>query len=220
VSCQRSWKDTLAVRQYADLARTVKSYPTREHALEFVAGKNPPVAKDGSKDDRFYAVASGREPGIYTSWDQAALAIKGWKGPKFKKFGTRAEAVEFIREHGGEAAQKSVEGEPDMPLAKKVKKSSAMEVTSGAGEEAGIVHIYTDGSSLGNGKSGAAAGLGVFFGASDPRYVSYNVPSLCSVEANIARWQKHFRTSARRAADESTRGTNSNPARFGNRRCQ
>jgi ribonuclease HI len=136
-----------------------------------VNGKNPAVAKDGSKDDRFYAVASGHEPGIYTSWDQASLAIKGCKGPKYKKFGTRAEAVEFIREHGGEAAQKTVADEPDMPSAKKAKKSSATEATSGTGEEAGIVHIYTDGSSLNNGRAGAAAGVGVFFGAGDSRCV-------------------------------------------------
>ena len=34
---------------------------------------------------------------------------------------------------------------------------------------AGVLRIYTDGSSLGNGKYGARAGLGVYFGPGDPR---------------------------------------------------
>ncbi|KAI1314927.1 hypothetical protein EDD11_001564 [Mortierella claussenii] len=37
--------------------------------------------------------------------------------------------------------------------------------------------IYTDGSSLGNGKSGCQAGLGVFFGVNDPRNVSERLDS-------------------------------------------
>lgn len=35
--------------------------------------------------------------------------------------------------------------------------------------EAAPLRIYTDGSSLGNGKLGAVAGVGVFFGNNDPR---------------------------------------------------
>jgi ribonuclease HI len=37
------------------------------------------------------------------------------------------------------------------------------------GEISGPIEIYTDGSSLGNGKVGAVAGLGVWFGHDDPR---------------------------------------------------
>jgi ribonuclease HI len=35
----------------------------------------------------------------------------------------------------------------------------------------GPLKIYTDGSSLGNGKLGAVAGVGVYFGPNDPRYL-------------------------------------------------
>lgn len=35
----------------------------------------------------------------------------------------------------------------------------------------GVLKIYTDGSSLGNGKAGARAGLGVWFGPNDTRLV-------------------------------------------------
>lgn len=40
------------------------------------------------------------------------------------------------------------------------------------GEIRGPIRIYTDGASRGNGKVGAAAGFGVYFGAQDPRYVT------------------------------------------------
>lgn len=39
--------------------------------------------------------------------------------------------------------------------------------------EGSILRIYTDGSSLGNGGNGAIAGVGVYFGPHDPRYVLY-----------------------------------------------
>lgn len=37
------------------------------------------------------------------------------------------------------------------------------------GESKGVLKIYTDGSSLGNGRVGATAGVGVYFGPNDPR---------------------------------------------------
>ena len=43
------------------------------------------------------------------------------------------------------------------------------QATTPAGE--GMLRIYTDGSSLGNGATGAVAGVGVYFGPSDRRYV-------------------------------------------------
>ncbi|KAF2145937.1 uncharacterized protein K452DRAFT_283228 [Aplosporella prunicola CBS 121167] len=40
------------------------------------------------------------------------------------------------------------------------------------GDKGGMLNIYTDGSSLGNGALGAVAGVGVFFGPQDSRNVS------------------------------------------------
>lgn len=109
-------------------------------------------------------MAVGIVPGIYSEWTETQNALKGAKGPKYKKFGTRAEAVEFIRTYGDAAAQKTIEDEPTEPPPKKSKKVKVK-------EEAGVLHIYTDGSSLSNGKAGAAAGVGVFYGVGDPRFV-------------------------------------------------
>jgi ribonuclease HI len=47
-------------------------------------------------------------------------------------------------------------------------------------EPAGMLRIYTDGSSLKNGQAGARAGVGVFFGPQDPKYdyLSQNVHTI------------------------------------------
>ncbi|KAK6825172.1 hypothetical protein PG995_015238 [Apiospora arundinis] len=143
-----------------------KSFLNFDDAEAFVAGENPSTATDGTKQEKFYAVAIGRDPGIYTDWDVAAEAIKGWKGPKYKKFDTRAEAVEYIRTYGNEAGQLSIKDESIEPPAKKSRRSAANS------SKTGTLHIYTDGSSLSNGRTDAVAGVGVFFGAGDPRNIS------------------------------------------------
>jgi ribonuclease HI len=143
----------------------------------FVSGQDPPSMKL-DKPDKFYGVAVGRKPGVYTDWSKAQAAIKGWKGPKYRKFETRAEAEAFVRSFNNPAQEPLDEIEdllqdPDeeeeeddvevveQPPAKRAK--TAPTVTS-------VPVIYTDGSSLGNGRSGASAGVGVFFGVGDPRY--------------------------------------------------
>lgn len=114
-------------------------------------------------------MAVGREPGVYTDWDTASLAIKGWKGPKYKRFDSREGAIEYIRTHGNEAAQEALlKDEGAEPSSKKRKKS----IGSDAGkleDEKDVLRVYTDGSSLANGRVGAAAGVGVFFGHGDER---------------------------------------------------
>lgn len=97
---------------------------------------------------------------MYEDWALAAEQIKDVKGPKYKRFATREEAEEFVRT-GGKSS-----GTPagaNAPAAKKLK----------AGQKDSTLHVYTDGSSRGNGKKGALAGVGVFFGDGDPRYVEY-----------------------------------------------
>ncbi|RYP14983.1 hypothetical protein DL765_005980 [Monosporascus sp. GIB2] len=145
-----------------------KSFLSRSDAQAFVEGRNPSTASDGTHEERYYAVAVGRDPGIYTNWEAASVAITGWKGPKYKRFDTRKDAIEFIRTHGNEAAQKVLreqEGQEIGPPAKKFKKSSPE-------AESNIQCIHTDGSARGNGRLGALAGVGVYFGAGDPRNIS------------------------------------------------
>lgn len=181
--------------------RTDKAFETQEDAIAFVAGRTPPSENSkkakANQPAKFYAVASGRKPGIYTDWDTAQReAIIGVKGPKYKKFGTRAEAENYIRLHGsletitslgllpdvGKDDDGDEEEEEDMDvgpsIGTKIKAGKGdvkvMKIPPGvappeAGLHDGVLHIYTDGSSLSNGKTTARAGVGVFFGHSDAR---------------------------------------------------
>lgn len=163
---------------------TDKAFPTREEASLFVEGKNP---NPDSTPDRFYAVAVGNRPGIYTFWPDAQAAYTGVKAPKYKKFETREAAEEWMQgfahqytsiTHGGAKMEDDDdEGEEEddqfLPAGKKVKVKDEIEVTFG-GDTTGLEEIYTDGSTLSNGQEGAVAGVGVFFGDNDPRFVQHN----------------------------------------------
>ena len=48
---------------------------------------------------KFYAVAKGRKPGIYLSWEECAAQVKGYSSPKFKKFNSAEEAEEFYAKY-------------------------------------------------------------------------------------------------------------------------
>ena len=132
----------------------VKSFLSEQEARDFAAGKvvasSTPSKPQG---DKFYGVAVGHVPGVYKDWNLAAEQIKDVKGPKYKKFSTRAEAEEFVRS-GGKSSTTA-----EQPSAKKPKKSQ--------GDN--FILVYTDGSSRGNGKKGALAGVGVYFGDGDSR---------------------------------------------------
>ncbi|KAL6720125.1 hypothetical protein ACLMJK_002046 [Lecanora helva] len=75
---------------------TYKSFSTLKDAERFVAGENP--APDGASSvlTKFYAVKSGRKPGIYTDWPSAQEQITGWQKPKHRCFSTRVEAQRFL----------------------------------------------------------------------------------------------------------------------------
>lgn len=202
---------------------------------------------------KFYAIQSGRVPGVYTDWSSAQAQINGWKGVKHKSFTTRAEAEAFVAAGKGITVAKTTaiikqdndESEASMSDArkgckvsdgvsnKKLKKNngSAVHVSNAPLEDfepgtaplppdaedgfdstivlnpetgnieykteqqlnakklqptgyiKGPIKIYTDGSSRGNGKKGAVAGLGVYFGSDDPRYAISHVVHLISLTA-------------------------------------
>lgn len=49
------------------------------------------------KKPKFYAVASGRQTGVFTDWDSCHAQVSGYGGSRYKAFPTRAEAEEFIQ---------------------------------------------------------------------------------------------------------------------------
>lgn len=163
--------------------RTDKSFSTREEAQLYAAGKNP---NPGIAPTRFYAVAIGNKPGVYTEWSDAQAAYVGVKAPKYKKFESREAAEEWIQSiqlSAGPPPEERFDFEDEdedeedeagvSPAAKRTKLSSdeiALAITGETVED--LLEIYTDGSTLSNGQTGAVAGVGVFFGDGDPRYVS------------------------------------------------
>jgi len=46
----------------------------------------------GNKKQKYYVVWKGVNPGVYDSWTDCQLQIKGYEGAQFKSFGTKEEA--------------------------------------------------------------------------------------------------------------------------------
>jgi len=136
--------------------------------MDFVAGKV--VKGSSSNESRFYGVAVGKVPGVYEEWVDAQRQIAGVKGPKFRRFPTRAEAEAFVKAGAGGSTSKVARKEAEMNSEPSAKRAKIMATSTGKEPApAKETKVYTDGSSLGNGKLGAQAGVGVFFGDNDPR---------------------------------------------------
>jgi ribonuclease HI len=86
---------------------------------------------------KFYAVAAGRKPGIYTIWPEAEAQVKGFPQARFKGFATREEAEGWLK--GVKAGRPSPVGR------KKTEKLPETDVQRGDG-----VQIFTDGGALNN----------------------------------------------------------------------
>lgn len=115
---------------------------------------------------KYYAVAVGRQPGIYTQWFGPAGAkaqVEGYQGARYKGFATIEEARLFVREQAAQQRRGSVSAKP-------TKRSPRSTDMAPAADAEGRVVIYTDGSSLGNPGPG---GYGVVMpGASGDREFS------------------------------------------------
>lgn len=107
----------------------------------------------------FYAVANGRNIGIFSNWDDCNNSVKGYKNALYKKFDTREEADNFIRTNNIN---------PDKIQTQNIKKQ----------EESTFIpeyYVYTDGACSNNGKNNASAGIGIYFGIDDKRNVSKKI---------------------------------------------
>ena len=78
-------------------------------------GRKDPATKSSptKKDRRYYAVARGRKPGVYTDWGQAERQVNGFSGALHKKFKTRMEAQRFVDKYkvkGRDESEEESEG--------------------------------------------------------------------------------------------------------------
>ena len=93
----------------------VKSFSSLSDAEKFVAGENPATNGHNGvpQSAKFYAVKSGRVPGVYTDWPLAQEQITGWQKPKHRCFSTRVEAERFLDEDDSKTADTSVIADGD-----------------------------------------------------------------------------------------------------------
>lgn len=59
-----------------------------------------------SKNAGFYAVANGRQTGVFNSWLECEKQVKGYSKPVYKKFKLRSDAEEFLRNNSSSSSVK------------------------------------------------------------------------------------------------------------------
>ncbi|GAA5820486.1 hypothetical protein JCM10212_003814 [Sporobolomyces blumeae] len=135
----------------------------------------------------YYAVKVGRKPGVYRTWDECRAQVDGFNGCKHKKFPTFAEADAFVK--GGAPGPAAATTSTVSPHFAAKGKGRALEVEDRPAKRArpneattsverrrqpdpvfgrgarsrDARRVYCDGSSRGNGKKGAVAGIGIFW---------------------------------------------------------
>ena len=108
-----------------------------------------------------YAVAHGRKPGLYDSWDKCKQNVFRFPGAKFKSFrgaSAQRDALEWIRN----------------PLVARTESTVTMSRR----------FVYTDGSCINNGADNARGGVGVYY--DDGRRFSFPLDSKSKQTNNVA----------------------------------
>ncbi len=91
-----------------------------------------------AKKKKFYAVAAGRKPGIYTEWfgdNGAHVQVTGFPGARYKGFPTHREAEQFLKKTAPRRKR---------PRSKKAAAPPAVKPMAPAVDGIGVV-LYTDG---------------------------------------------------------------------------
>jgi ribonuclease HI len=114
----------------------------------------------------YYAVAVGKQPGIYSTWDECSAQVTGFSGARHKKFKSRDQAEAFLLVQQSVPKEKPLE-QQDAAIFHRLK-VIPFESTFLADK----CVVYTDGSCLSNGR----AGIGVWFGHNDPRNLAERLP--------------------------------------------
>lgn len=98
---------------------------------------------------KFYAVAKGRKPGIYTNWPEAKIQIDGFAGALYKGFATYREAEEWLKK----------------PVLRRASPGKRPEGTRTHNvHDRDRVTIYTDGGSSGNPGPGGYGAIQIYDG--------------------------------------------------------
>lgn len=137
-------------------------YFNRKNALTMVKGQ------------KYYAVRGGHGGfnGVVHSWPECQSYVNGARNVRYKKFNTLAEAQGFangnINLNGGVSAGAG-------GISKRTRKSSSDDGVE-APKLKGSLIVYTDGACSSNGRKGARAGYGVYFGEGSAHNVAERLP--------------------------------------------
>jgi len=121
----------------------------------------------------YYAVANGRDIGIFSNWNDCNNSVKGYKNAIYKKFNTKSEADNFI--------QSKTEININPSNVQKQNNITNFFDTVDSNQKDNTVefnpdyYVYTDGACSNNGKENAVAGIGIFFGINDSRNISKRI---------------------------------------------
>ncbi|EGC48103.1 RNase H domain-containing protein [Histoplasma capsulatum var. duboisii H88] len=76
-----------------------QSFPTLDEANAFLTGTQTATGHgNSSTSTKFYGVQRGRKPGVYTDWAVTQDQVRGFRGPKYRRFATWAEADAYVRQ--------------------------------------------------------------------------------------------------------------------------
>ncbi len=126
----------------------------------------------------FYAVANGRNIGVFLNWNECNNSVKGYKNAIYKKFNTKEDAENFIKTNSNCKNENRIEHQTlqnkltsffyKVETEPNKKKENTTEFISD-------YYVYTDGACSNNGKNNASAGIGIFFGINDCRNLSKKI---------------------------------------------
>jgi ribonuclease HI len=136
----------------------------------------------------YYAVANGRNTGIFLNWNDCNNYVKGYKNALYKKFDTKKEADNFIELNNTNIVSTNKE----LDNIKIQKQNHIISFIDTKEETNNFIelnnmnnnldnnfipdyYVYTDGACYNNGRNDALAGIGIFFGIDDIRNVSKKI---------------------------------------------
>ena len=111
---------------------------------------------------KYYAIVSGRKPGIYDNWPAAQAQVTGYPGAKFKGFTSREEAEAWMKK-------------PTYPQSGKKTTRKARPSGSDTSPKTGEVTIYTDGGARYNPGPGGYGVVQIYKGERKERSGGYRL---------------------------------------------
>jgi ribonuclease HI len=127
----------------------------------------------------YYAVANGRNIGIFLNWNDCKNAVNRFPNALYKKFDTKEEADHFIVSNS-KLSHKSSEKKKETTKNNIQTQNNIVSFFDTNESEQNHIsnpdyYVYTDGACSNNGKDNALAGIGIFFGINDSRNISKKI---------------------------------------------